>query len=149
MEKVTRTNKRRRLKKMRIASTIFALLSLISLGIFSYFLFETNVVPIKYIGIMYGIIGIIYIFLFIIFFKKKCKNFLRIFAYIFSVILSGIFIFGSIYLNTTNKFFDKVEVGDYDKITYSVLVLKDSDYTKIGDLKNKKIGLIKIKLIKL
>ncbi len=129
-------------KKMRTTGIIFSLISLCSLGIFSYFLLDLNVIPTKYLEIGYGIIGVIYLILFIIFFKKKCPKFLKIMAFILSFILSAIFIAGSVYLNTTNKFFDKLGVGEYDKITYSILVLKDSKFDNINDLKNKTIGLI-------
>ncbi len=138
-EKITRTSKRRKLKKMLIANLIFSVISLVSLGIFSYFLLDLNIIPIKYLGIVYGGIGIIYLILFIIFFKKKCPKPLKIIAYIFSAILSIIFIAGSIYLNTTNNFFKNTEIGEYDTITYSVIALKENKY-EMKDLKNKTIG---------
>ena len=68
---LTRVERHRRLKVFMILSMIFALISLITLGLFSYSLISTNIVPVKYLGIIYGIIGIIYLILFVIFFKKN------------------------------------------------------------------------------
>lgn len=137
----SRVVRRRRLKKFMIASLVFTLISLISIGIFSYSLLSLNIIPMKYLAIIFDVIAIIYLLLFIIFFKKKCPKALKIFAYIFSVVLSLLLFKVVNYLNSTNNFFDKIQIKDYDTITYSVLTLKENKY-KIDDLNNKTLGLI-------
>ena len=138
-KKTTRVSRKRKIKKIAIASSIFCLISLISLGIFIYNATTLNVIPTKYLGIMYAVIGIFYLILFIIFFKKKCPIFLRIIAYIISLLFSVIFIVGSSYLDATTDFIKDTEIGDYDIITYSVISLKDNNYN-LKDLNNKVIG---------
>jgi len=51
------------------------------------------------------------------------------------------FIYISSYFNNTNKFFENTH-KDYDNLNYSIIVLKNSDYKKISDLKNLKISYI-------
>lgn len=136
----TRVEKRRKLKIFNILSTIFAIISLISLGIFSYVLLNTKVVPSKYLGIIYLSILVVYFIMYLIFFKKKCPKTLKIVTYVISFIISVIFIVGSFYLGGLNKFFNNIKLSEYDTISYSVIVLNDSEYNKISDLENKSIG---------
>ncbi len=137
---LTRVERHRRLKVFMILSMIFALISLITLGLFSYSLISTNIVPVKYLGIIYGIIGIIYLILFVIFFKKKCPKTLKVLSYIFSVFISVVFVIGSLYLNNTNKLFKDIQVAEYETISYSVITLKDNEYESIEDLNGKTIA---------
>ena len=134
-----RSQRRRKLKIFMIISMIFVLISLISLGVFSYVLLSINVLPTKYLLIIYGIILVIYILLFLSFFKFKKKS-VKIIAYIISALISTVFIVGAIYLNNTNDFLKNTQVKDYDTVAYSVMVLKDSKYSKLEDLKDKTIG---------
>ena len=69
------------------------------------------------------------------------KKGLRIIGYILSVILTGIFIFIEIYLFNTVGFLFNMTDGNYSLHNYNVIVLEESKYDNIKDLKNKKIGI--------
>ncbi len=135
-----RSERRRKLRIFRLLSFLFSLLSLMSLALFSKAIFKANILPMKYLVIIYIIFFIVFGLLFFAFFKKKCPKPLKIFSYVISVILSIILIVGSIYINDTSDFFDDLQIGDYDTITYSVITLKNSPYTKIDELANKTIS---------
>ncbi len=137
-----RSARRRKLKTFMIISMIFAVISLISLGVFSFVLLSVDVLPTKYLIIIYSVILIIYFLLFLASFKVKKKP-VKIMSYIMSTLLSIVFIVGAIYLNNTNDFLKNTQVKDYDTVAYSVVTLKDNKYSKIDNLKNKTISYLK------
>lgn len=127
---------------MKFLNKIFSGLLVILFSYFSYLLFD--------IGILSGMFGVILIsiltiiVLLIIIGIMKGKKVCKIFSYVFYVIFLSIFIIGIYYLNTTKAFIDSF--GKSDKTSYDnyyVVVLKNSRYLKIKDLKNKKIGMCK------
>ncbi len=73
--------------------------------------------------------------------RKKTRKAPRVLFGILSAILSIIYILGSVYLGKTIGFIENITtVLDYETQEYSVLVLKDSKYGEITDLKSKTIG---------
>lgn len=48
----------------------------------------------------------------------------------------------AVYIATTFLFFNSMQVGEFDSRTYDVVVMKESDYERITDLKNEKIGVL-------
>lgn len=121
-----------------IVSTILTVVFLLSLTVFSYFLIKLNVVPNKYLIIGYSICLILVITLLLMVFNKINKV-IKVLGLTIMLIVSSIFSYATIYLNNTYSFFNKTQV-DYDIVKYSVIVLKDSNYKKITDLKNKTIS---------
>ncbi len=131
--------KKKKLKVYSILSLLFAIYSVISLGVFSYTLLRADVVPMKYLAMFYGIILVIYILFFLGFFKGKNKV-IKIITYFISTVFSIVFLVASIYINNTTSFLDKLQGGDYQIVTYSVVVSKEGNYKKVKDLKDKKIA---------
>lgn len=132
--------KKKKLKVYLISSLIIALISVIALFMFVYSILKANIIPTKYLIIMFLAIAIIYTILFILFFKKRIYRFIKIIAYIFSLIISIIFITGSVYIKNTFNFIDGTQASGYDNVAFSVVVLKDSKFKNISDLKDKFIG---------
>ena len=114
---------------------ILFLLSIISI----YLGFNSTIIPNK---ILYIVIAIYIIFLLITFLLITRKNKFLIFL---GILLSIPLLIGDIalcyvYLRT-NTFFNRITGVEYETSNYSIIVLKDSTYTKLEDLKE--IGLYK------
>lgn len=73
--------------------------------------------------------------------RKKTRKAPRIIFGILSIILTVIYILGANYLNKTIGFLQNITATlDYETQEYSVLVLKNSEFEEIDDLKDKTIG---------
>ncbi len=131
---------KKKFKKFLLLSLIFFLLLLLSLILFSGVLLKTNILPNKYLILYFVIISILFLILELLSFKVKNKV-VKVISYIFSFVISIIFIVGYVYLKNTNDFLGNIQEKE-EKLIYNVIVLKDSNYTKIEDLKNKKIEYI-------
>ena len=119
-------------------SSIIIIISLICM----VFVFNMNIIPNKYLILFISLMVILNLLCaFLLFRKSKILNIIGIILYI---ILIGTSSFGIYYssktINFLNEKFNKVvEVSKYD-----VIVLKDSNYKKLNDLKNKNIGYLNI-----
>ncbi len=132
--------KDKRNKIVNIISILILIICILCLSIFSYRLFELDIIPTKYLIIIYIFLLLIIGGLFYLIFSKK-SNKIKIIAVLLIGLLSFSFIYISSYFNNTNKFFENTH-KDYDNLNYSIIVLKNSDYKKISDLKNLKISYI-------
>ncbi len=125
---------------INILSILILIVCLTSLTMFSYSLFRLNVLPTKYLVLGYIVLILVIGILFYLIFRKK-----NIIVKVVSVILVGLlcfsFIYISSYLNNTNEFFESTHKS-YDTLNYSVIVLKENNYKKISDLKDKNIAYI-------
>lgn len=122
-----------------ICNIIFTMLMLITLGILSYSLFQINVIPTKYLLLGYVFILIVLGILLSMMYLIK-NSIVKIFAYILIVVFGIGALFATNYLNNTYHFFQSTQTKQYDTLTYSVLVLEDSKYDEITNLKNKTIS---------
>lgn len=127
---------------LKIILIILAGLCLISLSIFSYYLFKVNIIPIKYLAMGFTIIGLLLLIIFILTIKKKSRilKCLGLFIIVLSTIASFYF---TGYLRNTYDFLNNIAVKKYDKVTLSLIVLKESNINNIKDLENKNIGYLK------
>ena len=120
-----------------IIEFLIMIIYLISLGIVGYNIFKLNIIPNKYlIGGSLVLFVISGVFLYFLFAKKK--KVLKVISAIFLVLFSCGFVFGTKYLANTYSFLKNTKV-DYDILTYSVVVLKESSYDELADLQNKDI----------
>lgn len=114
----------------RIIYTIIAFLSLL----FLIFIISTNIVPLKYLLLLFAIFILYDVGLFFLLFKKhKVKN---IIGYVLSgilVIIMGVLFY---YLNVTMGFFKGFGTNKYKEENYLVLVLNDSSFESLNDLSN-------------
>ena len=114
----------------RIIYTIIAFLSLL----FLIFIISTNIVPLKYLLLLFTIFILYDVGLFFLLFKKhKIKN---IIGYVLSgilVIIMGVLFY---YLNVTMGFFKGFGTNKYKEENYLVLVLNDSSFESLNDLSN-------------
>ena len=82
------------------------------------------------------VIGIIFVIYFIVFITIRKKKWL---GYFLSIVFSVIFLFLTINVNKTVSFLNGLNL-DYKTYHYSVVVLKTSEYKKLKDINNKKLG---------
>lgn len=105
-------------------------------------LFKLGALPMKYVFI---IIGVLVLFCLLSFFlmkpsKKKKKSTTRnIIGKIVSILLSLVLLMGSLYVAKGNSVIDKITGANSQTTRISVMVLKDSSYEKLSDLKDETI----------
>ena len=118
----------------KVLKIILIVIYILSIILFSYFIFKLNIIPLKYLLIGY-IIFILFSILFIYLLKK-----IPILGAILMVIISILLTIISIYLNNTNEFLNRTQTSKYATITYQIITLNNDSYNNIKDLKNKKIA---------
>lgn len=121
-----------------IISAILTFFCLVILTIFSYYLFRLNIIPTKYLLIGYGLFVLVLFFLMLTIFGKGNKIIKSIALFMIFVISFG-FGYAIYYLNNTYKFLNNMQI-EYDTLTYSVLVRKESSYDEINSLHLKTIS---------
>lgn len=126
-------------KIFKIIGIILSIISIIALGIFSYFIINLNILPIKYLIILFLVLLLIYAVLFFGLLKTRRIVF-RIISCVVSILLTMLMVVGINYMNKANDFLKKIVDNDEKVITYEVITLKNSEYNEIGDLEGKKIG---------
>ncbi len=116
-------------------SIILFILSIMLVGLVYY----CNMIPLKYI-LPVSILFILYIFIIFCLIRKRK---LRKKAFILAIITIIIEIIINYYLLVTIGFLNGIIAYDYKTHIYNVIVLKDSEYDNLKDLKNKDIGVYK------
>lgn len=124
----------------RIGNCASILLLAISFVFFGMLL-RVNVLPPKYLTIVLIIYLPIVILLLIFMEVTNIKSNIKIGAEIVSTIMIIVLSFVSFYLYKTIDFMGNIKAKDYQIENYYVVVLKDSKYEKLEQLKDEKIGI--------
>lgn len=130
---------RKNSKKKIVSKAFTIILSIISL-LFLVLTISLNVVPFKYMIIIIILLLIFDLLLIKTMFSKR--RYRRIFGFVISAILSAILVLASVYEINTLGFFGNFGENNYKTLNYKVLVLSDSVYEEIKNLKNQNIGFI-------
>ena len=144
MEKKDKTkdnvdNKNKR-KKKGIVYKIISILQILCSGLLFGFVFIIDILPIKYLLFILLALAILDIIFFLILFKSRLKKGIKKFFSIISILISIISLIGSFYLYKTYGVISSMIDTDYETYNYSVMVLKDSDYNDISDIKSEVIS---------
>lgn len=139
-------NKNKSFSVWNIFSGLFFAFLLITEIIFVTKIFILKILPMKYTALI--IIGIFFItalvVILMIYRSKKAEDkkryVIRIIAYILSVIMSLVFIMGSLALGKLNETFDKITTTPKVKSIVGIYVLKDDSAKTIKDAANYKFG---------
>ena len=131
--------KNRKGKIYKIISLLQIIASLIFMGVMIYI----NVLPVKYLLLIFGFIFIVNIIFVFTMLKNKKKKKLKIITSIISIIMSLVLSILSFFIFQTAGVLNNMN-DNYTTYNYSVVVLNDSDYEKIKDLKNKTMGYFKV-----
>lgn len=140
MKKVKNKNK----KKSLIGNIVIGILLFISIFLISTII-KMDFMPFKYLIIVILIVGIIDFVL--VWCIKKGKKIVRIITMIISLIISMVLSFISFNVLKTNSVLGNMNLN-YKTHNYSVLVLKDSEYSDISQLDGEKLGYYDNKLDK-
>lgn len=125
----------------KIIRSIIILAEAISAGILLFLISRVNVLATwQNIALGLVLLGLLALTSFKLI-RKKTRKAPRIIFGILSIILTIIYILGANYLNKTIGFLQNITTTlDYETQEYSVLVLKNSEFEEIDDLKDKTIG---------
>ena len=121
-----------------ILKVLVTILILFSVSIIGYYIFKLNVIPKKYLIPICVFVLLMVIACIMLLFKSKNKI-IKIILSIVLILISALFIYTTNYFKNTYKFLSNTQVK-YDTLTYSVIVLKDSNYNKVEDLNDKKVS---------
>ena len=124
-----------------ILRNILLVLCLGSFILISYYIFKLDIIPNKYLIPGY-IVSILLIVLSSIGLFKKTNLIIKIISTIVMLLMTIGMIIGINYLSTTYRFLNNTQVK-YETLNYKVIVLKNSEYSDIKSLENKKILYLK------
>ena len=127
-------------KKINIVSTIIGIIFLFLLVVFMGLIIYMDILPTKYFAIITGSLALLGIIFSLILFIPKIKGKLKIFASVFAVLFSAVFVFGIHKLYNTVDFLNKVTNTKYQLDNYYVVVLDNQTYDKLSDLGTDKMG---------
>ena len=131
-----KNEKKKKISKFKKYQLLITLLITIVCCANFVMIYKLNIIPLKYI-LLYSLLSILLIFLSIfIFFKKKRMKFLKVLWAIIVTITTIVLTIGFFYLHKTNTFMSKIDDLNHRKEKYNVIVLKDSNYESVADIKN-------------
>jgi polyisoprenyl-teichoic acid--peptidoglycan teichoic acid transferase len=120
---------------------IIFIISLIIFMIFSIMLSKLDMIPFKYLLIFYIVFGLLYLYLLFTSIPKKIKFGIKVSSCVVLDIFSIVFGIGIKYLDNTMDFVNVISKDLSQNEVYYVMVLEDSKYEKIKDLKGRDIGI--------
>lgn len=143
---VTKTSKNIKSIIYKVISLTLIIICLISLGLFSYNLIKLNLIPLKYL--IMGYVFIVLLLILTVYIVLKQKNIILRIMFLLVLTISSIGLFyANSFLSSTNNFLAKAE-NNVGNLSYSVIVLKDSNYNSLEDLYYKNIGFLNDEKIK-
>ena len=132
--------KRKKNKALNIISKIIATIAIAIVIAFGLYVYKLDMLPAKYLTIIFIVLGIIYLILSLFAFHKSVKKGLKVFACIIFVLLSLTFGYGIRYVDKTYDFINNISGELNQKEEYYVSVSSDSKITNKNELVDKKIG---------
>lgn len=129
------------IQKVTSWQVVIAIQTIASIALIALF-FRLNALPIKYLLILIVIVALLCVGTFFLMkpsTKKGRGNTRNIVGKVVSLILSVILLIGSLYIAKGNSVLDLISGANTQTTRMVVVVLKDSNYNDISDLKNKTI----------
>lgn len=127
-------------KIFQILGIIFSILLVFTSLVLCSLIVMSNFLPTMYLIPAVAIIVVIAIIFATVMCHRKAKTALKTPFFLLSLLLSGVYLVGIIYLNQTFSFFDNLKGQDYITEKYYVLVNQDSEYQDLKSLSGKTIG---------
>ena len=131
----------KRIKKKNLKYKIIWSLSFIVYAVFLVYLFILDMLPTKYLLIGIVPTAIIYLITMMFMFNTKIKKKIKITSSVFLILFMLVFGVGIKYMYSTVGFLDAIDNKLFQKATYYVMVLEDSKYDELTDIKGKKMGI--------
>lgn len=136
--------KNKRIKKSKVVSNIIfnviAFISTIVALVFAIYIYKLDMLPSKYLTMLFVSIGIIYLIMLLFTLPRRMKTKIKVVCAVFFVIFSLVFGLGIKYVDKTISFIDKINDDLSQKEEYYVKALGDSKIKELSELDNKKIG---------
>ena len=131
-----------RLSSSKKTSLIILILGTFSLLIFAFTIITANIIPLYVAIIIITMLAVFFeILCFLIFYRKIHQNIIIAFDIICGIV-AIILVIASFYIHATVNLFEKIQVGDVEKIEYSILVKKENTKLKgLGYIANRNIGI--------
>lgn len=128
------------LEKILSAKT-FVCLQLIATAVCLFFMVRVKFLPMKYIIPVAAIMAVLLLLTFLLQFRAKETSIRAIFSRMLAIFMTVLLVMATIFVRSGYNYISNFADADQETSMMSVIVLKDSAYEEIGDLKNKKIGL--------
>ena len=119
---------------------IITIISVIIIIIFGIMLYLLEMIPEKYLIIIFSLFIVLYLILTCLVIKRNIKSKIKVFCIILFIIFDIIFCIGIKYISKTINFIDVINNELFQKEEFYIMVNKDSKYEKLEDLQNKLIG---------
>lgn len=119
---------------------IITIISVIIIIIFGIMLYLLEMIPEKYLIIIFSLFIVLYLILTCLVIKRNIKSKIKVFCIILFIIFDIIFCIGIKYISKTINFIDVINNELFQKEEFYIMVNKDSKYEKLEDLQNKKVG---------
>ena len=107
-------------------------------------LFLAKMIPMKFKLLATAVLVLVFIGLYFLQYAKRTNKINKILGKIVIVIMSVLLLFGNVYMYTTFSMLNRVSGDDEKTIQMSVVVMKDSKYDKLEDLKDSIFGTISV-----
>lgn len=135
-------NGKKGMRFFKVVGIIFILLSILFLG----YIISIDMLPIKYLGILGGVIFLITLIISLLIFKKKGSRFPNVIGIIFACFLVVGYGFVYKYLYQAFDFIDTISDSSLNTEVeeFYVIVRADSTYEKIEDLKDEDIYTLEV-----
>lgn len=134
-------------KKSRVISNIIfniiAVISTVLAIVFSIYIYKLDMLPIKYLKIVFIVLGVFYLILLLLTLPRHMKIGFKITACVFFLLFAFVFGYGIKYSDKTLETLDKISYDLAQKEDYEIKVLSSSKLNVKEDLNNKKIGIFK------
>lgn len=105
---------------------------------------KLNILESKYFIIFSVIVSLLWLLIILKLIRKRVKLSSKLVSCIIAMIFSIIYLVGVKYIDKTIDFVSNMTNIDYETRTYSVMVLKSSNYDSIDELKNTNIGFLSV-----
>ena len=126
-------------KKVNIIAFIFNGIFLITSILLTYLIISLDVLPVKYLVLVLGIISILNIASITLNVLKKIPKKIKIVNMVICSILSILFGILSFHVHNTEEFLTDMDI-DYKTMNYVIVVLRSTKYDELDDLKESEIG---------
>jgi len=132
------------MKKSKKIINIISLIIGIMLILFSFIIALAiaycNILPTKYLILVYLVIALIILLPTIILIKKKFKSWCKITSAILSIVLMIMYSFIIFYIDSSYDFMDRIKSRNLVTETYYIVINNTKEYQDINELNNKKVG---------
>ncbi len=134
-----KSKKKNRKRKISFFKVLAFILFIVSAFV-GFIFYKLDILPIKYFSLLVGVLIFVNILCDLFLMRARAKKRNRIIFSAISIIFIGVMGFASYYILDTLGFLNNIKNVNYKTENYSVIVLKDSKYKKISDIKDLDVG---------